>query len=481
MAETLKEKTAKGLFWGGLNNGIQQVLNIVFGIFLARMLGQKDYGMIGMIIIFSSLSCALQEGGFISALIRRKNVTKRDYVSVFWTSSLMGFFFYCILFFAAPLIAAFYVIPELVPLSRFYFLGFFLSSLNVAPRAYLFRNMMVRENAIIGIVSLIVSGIIGIIMAANGFSYWGIAVQGNVYSLMITVLSFYFAGWYPSLSIDFTPVKEMFSFSSKLIITNIFNIINGNIFSVLLGKMYSVHEVGNYTQANKWNNMGSSFVSGMLGGIAQPVFSKTEGDKERQKKVFRKLMRFAALISFPAMFGLAFVSNEFIVILLTEKWLKSAQMMQMLCVAGAFSSISGLFANLIISRGHSNIYMWCTISICITQLLGAFVSAPYGIRCMIQLYVIITIVWIFVWHFFAKKEINLRLFEVLSDIMPYLILSIFFIGVASFLSDSINNIYLRFIFKVLFVAVSYSLSLWLLNSTIAKEMLLFITKREIKI
>ena len=113
MAETLKEKTAKGLFWGGLSNGIQQVLNLVFGIFLARLLSQSDYGMVGMLSIFSSIAAALQEGGFISALNRKKNVTEKDYNAVFWTSSLISLSFYIILFFCAPLISDFYGVPEL--------------------------------------------------------------------------------------------------------------------------------------------------------------------------------------------------------------------------------------------------------------------------------------------------------------------------------------------------------------------------------
>ena len=335
MAETLKEKTAKGLFWGGVSNGVQQVLNLVFGVFLARMLSQSDYGMVGMLTIFSALAGTLQEGGFISALNRKKDVSHKDYNAVFWTSVLVSLFCYLLLFFSAPLISNFYGEPELKPLARFVFIGFFITSLGIAPRAYLFRNMKVRENAIISFFSLFMSGIVGVGMAAMGFAYWGIATQTIVCVSVVTILSFYFSKWTPSLRIDFSPIKEIFGFSSKLIITGIFNVINSNVLSVILGKLYTPHEVGNYTQANKWNLMGCSLINGMMGSIAQPVFAKTDDDVVRQKMVLRKLLRFTAFVSFPAMFGLALVSKEFIVILLTEKWLESARMMQMLCVAGA--------------------------------------------------------------------------------------------------------------------------------------------------
>ena len=74
MAEqTLKEKTAKGLFWGGLSNGVQQVLNLVFGLMLARILDASDYGMVGMLAIFSAIASTIQESGFTAALqIKRK-------------------------------------------------------------------------------------------------------------------------------------------------------------------------------------------------------------------------------------------------------------------------------------------------------------------------------------------------------------------------------------------------------------------------
>jgi len=480
MAETLKEKTAKGLFWGGVSNGVQQVLNLVFGIFLARMLSQSDYGMVGMLTIFSAFAGALQEGGFISALNRKKDVSHNDYNAVFWTSVLVSAFCYLLLFLCAPLIANFYGEPKLEPLARFIFIGFFITSLGIAPRAYLFRNMMVRENAIISFSCVFLSGVAGVSMAACGFAFWGIATQTLVYVSVVTLLSFYFAKWKPSFHIDFSPIKEMIGFSSKLIITSIFNVINNNVFSVILGKLYTPHEVGNYTQASKWNYMGTTLINGMLGSIAQPVFAKTDDNPIRQKKVFRKLLRFTAFVSFPAMFGLALVAKEFIVILLTEKWLESAQIMQMLCVAGAFGSISGLFCSLIISRGKSTIYMWGCIVSCIVQFIAVISVASYGINRMIQLYVFINILFLFFWHHYAQKEIDISLWEVIKDISPYFILTTTLVIAATLLTEDISNLYLRFTLKVLFVAISYCMVLWGLGSTIFKESINFIRKRKIE-
>ena len=152
MSDTsLKEKTAKGLFWGGFSNGIQQLLNLGFGIVLARLLDASDYGMVGMLTIFSAIAAALQEGGFISALTNRKETLHKDYNAVFWFSLMCSTTIYILLFFAAPLIADFYDTPELIPLSRLSFLGFVISSMSIAPRAYLFKNLRIKDTTVISI------------------------------------------------------------------------------------------------------------------------------------------------------------------------------------------------------------------------------------------------------------------------------------------------------------------------------------------
>ena len=234
--QTLKEKTAKGLFWGGLSNGVQQVLNLLFGLILARILTASDYGMVGMLAIFSAIASTIQESGFTAALTNQKEIRHEDYNAVFWFSTLTGVLFYLILFFCAPLIADFYDKPELVGLSRVVFLGFLFGGLGIASNAYLFKSLMVKQKAKIDIIALICSGTVGVTLALNGFAYYGLAIQTTTYIGVGSLLKMYFAPWKPTIQIDFHPLKSMFGFSSKLILTNIFTQISNNVFSVVLGK-----------------------------------------------------------------------------------------------------------------------------------------------------------------------------------------------------------------------------------------------------
>lgn len=474
---SLKEKTAKGLFWGGFSNGAQQLLNLAFGIVLGRLLDASDYGMVGMLTIFSAIASALQEGGFVSALTNRKEVCHKDYNAVFWFSILCSITIYILLFFAAPLIADFYKIPELIPLSRFSFLGFVIASMSIAPRAYLFKNLKIKETTLISISSLGISGTVGILLAANGFAYWGMATQSITFVTVMTILNFYFSHWRPKLEFDLKPIREMIGFSSKLIITNIFNIINNNLFSVLLGKFYSAQEVGNFAQANKWNGMGHTLITGMINGIAQPVFTSVVDDRARQLAIFRKLLRFTAFISFPAMLGLSLVSKELIVITVGAKWLPSAYILQILCIWGAFIPIINLFSNLIISRGHSSIYMWNAICLSVLQLIAVCGMYPYGLEWMLRIFVIINISWLFVWFGFVRREIQLTLYAMLKDLSPYLLLSATLVIGTYYMTLPIENLYLSMAAKVALVAGFYALILWRLQSVIFRESIEFLLKK----
>ena len=177
------------------------------------------------------------------------------------------------------------------------------------------------------------------------------------------------------------------------------------------------------------------------------------------------------------MLGLSFVSKEFILITITDKWLASANILQLLCIWGAFIPICSLFSNLIISRGRSSIYMINTITLSILQLITACIIYPYGINWMLRIFVSINILWLFVWFFFARREISLTLKDMIKDISPYLLLSVALIILAYYVTLPITNIYLNFIAKIIIAAGGYGLVLWKMKSVIFRECINFILRK----
>ena len=189
------------------------------------------------------------------------------------------------------------------------------------------------------------------------------------------------------------------------------------------------------------------------------------------------MLRFTSFVSFPVMFGLCLVSRELIVIAITEKWLASAHILSVLCIWGAFVPINYLFTNLIISRGHSNVYMWSTIALCLTLLIAVICAYPFGFEWMLRMFVGINIAWLVVWFWYVHKEIGLKFIDMLKDLSPYLLLSAALTIGSHFLLAGISNIYLSFLLKVIFVAVCYVSILWVAGSVILKESMNFVIGR----
>lgn len=486
-SQSLKEKTAKGFIWAAFNNGAQQVLNLIIGIFLGRLLSPADYGMAGLLQIFTLIASALQESGFIAGLANRKEVRHEDYNAVFWFSICISAIIYVILFFLAPYITLFYEksdltgingLSDLTPLARYTFLGFFIASFGIAHRAHLFRTLQVKKHAIVSIVSLTLSGITGITMAYYGYAYWGIATQGLVFVASNDIMFWWMSGWRPTFNFSFKPLKEMFGFSSKLLITNITIHINNNILTVILGRFYSIHEVGLFNQANKWNSMGYSTVNGMVSGVAQPVLRNVIDDQERQKRVFRKMLRFTAFVCFPAMFGLSLVATELISITITDKWIESAKLLQMLCIGGAFIPLQTLFTNLIISEGRSDTFLYSTATLGILQIITALFCHSYGLQTMIVAYVCINIIWLFVWHYLAHSRIRLTLFETVKDILPFAFIAGIVMLITAMVASYVPNIWMRFITKIILAAALYCGVMWISGSSTFKESMEYIFKKK---
>lgn len=479
-AESLKQKTAKGLLWGGISNGGQQLLNALFGIFLARLLSPADYGMVGMLTIFSLIAVSLQESGFISALNRKKDARQEDYNAVFWFNVMCSTTVYIVLFFLSPLIAAWFRQPVLVPLARLMFLSFVISSFATTPRAWLFRNLRVKQTAIITMVALVASGVTGVTLAWNGFAYWGIAWQNITYCLFITIGSWMAAEWRPTFHLDFRPLRGMIGFSSKLLATNIFTHINNNLFSLFFGRLYGERMVGYYNQANKWTGMGYNTLTGMVWSVTQPLFARLSyDDPQRMREVFRKMLRFTCFLSFPSLFGLGLIAPEFITIAITDKWLPSAQLMQLLCVGGAFMPVASLYSNFLISQGKSNVFMYNTMAQCLVQMLFMVALYPYGVEAMVVAYVVVNILWVFAWHFFVRRTMTLTLVESLRDMFPFMVLSLLAMAAAWGASLLVEgHVALSLLVKVVVATVTYLALMWMFGAAILKECFAYLRHRK---
>ncbi len=442
--------------WGGLNSGIQQLVGLAFGIVLGRLLSPSDYGMMAMISIFSLVATALQDSGFRTALTNIEHPKHEDYNSVFWFNIIMASSLYVILFLAAPLIGEYYHTPRVVPLCRYAFLSIVIASFGTAQSAYLFKHLRAKQQAEAGALAVILSSLTGVGMAFAGMAYWSLATQGLVYVGINTLLQWHFSPWRPSIhGITFAPVRRMFRFSCKILATTIMTHVNNNVLNILLGHYFTPRDTGNYNQAYQWNTKCYSLVQSMVAQVAQPVLVSLNGEESRQKDVFRKMMRFTAFITFPLLFGFGLVAKEFIVTAIGEKWLASAQLIQILCLSGAAMPLSTLFSNMIISKGKSGTFFWCTFTLGLVQIATMIIIWPMGIRIMVIAYTLLNTSWLLVWLFFVRRLIGYGYWMFFCDVMPFALAAAGVMGVAYVATMPLSNMIALLITRFVIAVVLY--------------------------
>ena len=444
------------MLWGGLNSGIQQLVGLAFGIVLGRLLSPSDYGMMAMISIFSLVATALQDSGFRTALTNIEHPKHEDYNSVFWFNIIMASSLYVILFLAAPLIGEYYHTPRVVPLCRYAFLSIVIASFGTAQSAYLFKHLRAKQQAEAGALAVILSSMTGVGMAFAGMAYWSLATQGLVYVGINTLLQWHFSPWRPSIhGITFAPVRRMFRFSCKILATTIMTHVNNNVLNILLGHYFTPRDTGNYNQAYQWNTKCYSLVQSMVAQVAQPVLVSLNGEEGRQKDVFRKMMRFTAFITFPLLFGFGLVAKEFIVTAIGEKWLASAQLIQILCISGATMPLSTLFSNMIISKGRSGTFFWCTFTLGLVQIATMIMIWPMGIRTMVIAYTLLNTSWLLVWLFFVRRLIGYGYWMFFCDVMPFALAAAGVMGVAYVATMPLSNLIALLISRFIIAVVLY--------------------------
>ena len=477
--ENLKDKTAKGLMWGAINNGTMQVLNLLIGIIILRQITPEDTGLVGLLAIFTAIAGNLQSSGFSTALINEKQPTAQQYNSVFWFNILMGGLLYVILFCSAPLIAWFFHQPRLINLSRFIFLSFFISSFGISTNAYMVKNMMNREITIVNLTALVISGSVAILMAINDMAYWSLAWQQVVNSTILIIGRFYYVKWKPSINFTFDYIRQTFSFSMKILVTMIVNTVNQNMLTVIFGRLFrDARVVGNFFQAYKWDSMAFQTVGGMVGQVAQPVLVSVRDEKDREQQIFRKMLRFTSFLSFPALFGLALVAREFILCTIGWKWIECVPLLQILCISGAFMPVYTLYQNLIISHGRSDINMWLNIGQIALQLGVILAFYQQGITTMVMAYTTFNILWLLMWMIFAKRIIGLRIVDTAKDMLPFVLCGGVVMLITYYSTRMIANIYLLLTVRVVIAAALYYGVMRLLNVVILRECLQYIFKKK---
>ncbi len=408
MAKDLKSKMLNAFTWTTIDRFGQQIIQFVIGVILARLLSTEDYALIGMIIIFIALSTVLVDGGFGQALIKKQDANQKDFNTIFYFNIFVSALLYSILFLTAPLVASFYNEPKLTSILRVLSLVTLLHSVSFIQYVNLIKQLKFRDLAIINIISVIVSGTIGILMAFNGFGVWALVAQQLSAQIIKTILYPTFVRWMPKLQFSFSVIKEFWNFSIPLLSTSILNVLFNNVYFVLLGKYYP-KTVGYFYMANKYSETVNFTSQQILQQSTYPLLVQVQDDNERLIRIHSQLTKTISLLFFPLVFILVVVAKPLIITLITEKWLASVILFQLLLTANLFTPLYVLNINVLNSRGLTKNTFNIEIIKKALIVLSILLCFPYGIEIMLIGFIVANYSTYFLSMFHIRKHLNYKI------------------------------------------------------------------------
>lgn len=476
MPTDLRSKTTHGVFWSAVERYSVQGVQFLLQLVIARLLTPYDYGLIGMLAIFMSLSQVFIDGGFSNALIQKKDRNNDDYCTVFYINLGISIFAYILLFFAAPYIANFYEQPLLTSITRVYSLNLIINSLVAVNKVKLVVAVDFKTQSKISLGAAIISGGIGIACAYYGLGVWSLVVQMILSSLINVLLSYYYVRWFPKLVFSVESFRGLFKFGSKLLVASIISSIYSNLYNLVIGKRFSSATLGLYTRAQQFSSFAGTNVSGILQRVSFPVLSEIQDDNERLICAYKKYIKVSTWAAFPMILGLCGVSKPLILVLLTDKWLACVPFLQILCFAVLWDCVTLVNLNLLYVKGRSDWVLKLEVIKKIIAFAILFISLFFDMYIICLGQALYSIIALYLNTYYTKRLFNYGFFEQIREIFPQLILSLIMMAACLFLSEIISSPVLGLCVSFLAGVMIYWAGSWLLHLYGYQEVCLMMKK-----
>ena len=345
------------MFWKLLERFGVQGVQFVLQIILARLLTPEHYGVLSIMLIFTSLANVFIQSGFNTALIQNKDVSEEDYSSVFWVTLGISGILYCVMYFTAPLIAAFYDMPDIVTPFRVLSLMLFPGALNSIQLAKVSREMNFKKVFTSNVGGVLVSGIVGIVLAYKGAGIWALVFQTLLNIACACLVMLFTVKWKPRFVCNIARIKVLFAFGWKLLVSGLLDTLHQDLSSLVIGKKYSSDTLGFYNRGKQFPQFIISAVNGSVQSVLLPAMSERQEHKGQVKQMMRTAVMVSSYLVFPMMAGLAGVARPLVKLLLTDKWLDCVPYLQIFCFSFAFYPIHTSNLQAINAMGRSDIFL----------------------------------------------------------------------------------------------------------------------------
>lgn len=355
----IRKKAASAMVWTAFQKYSTMIISFISGIILARLLTPHDYGCIGMLAIFMSLSDTFIDAGFGSALIQKKNPTQQDYSTIFWWNIMMAFILYGVLYFSAPVIARFYDIPLLCPVLRVQAIVLFIHALNIIQRNQLKKKLNFKLLSKITVLTSIVSLSVTILMAYNGYGVWSLVAQNIITAAIPSIVFWFYVRWRPIRVFSWISFKELFSFGGYMFLTNLVNTFCSKLNGLLIGRLYSPATLGYYSKAMSTESLASHSISNVITQVTYPLYASAQDNLNTLASMIKRITSTIAYLTFPLMFILILVAKPLFVLLYSDRWIESVPYFQVLCIVGISACLQAVNTQSLAAIGKSRLmFLW---------------------------------------------------------------------------------------------------------------------------
>ena len=458
MPESLGHKVINGTIWATIDRIGTMALQFIVNLILARLLMPEDFGYIGMLAIFISVSQTLVDGGFGSALIQKKEPTQTDYSTIFYWNLIFSVILYAILYISAPYVAYFFKLPLLGKILRVLGLTLIVNSFIIVQNNRLRKQLAFRRIAIINISSYIIAAIIAIWLAYKGFGVWSLVVLQIMYGVFQNCLLWGIVRWFPDLTFSFDSLKKLFGFGGYLLAANILQVICQNMQGIIIGRKFSAAQMGFYSQAKKLDDVSSNALPNIIVQVIYPVYSQFQNDKQKLQKLLGMSIRIISFFIFPLMLLLILIAEPLIVFLYGEKWLTCAPYFQVLCVGGIFVCLQNINYYAVAAVGKSDalfrwsFYKWGVL------LAVLLVGSHWGMSGILWGMVLSSINIYVVNAALAFKHVGYTLSRQVRDFITVLIIAILsFVGAYLFKvwMPNVHFIFVALLFTAIYLTLTW--------------------------
>lgn len=422
---SLKEKTLSSLIWKLVERGGNQIILLAVQIVMARLLAPEEFGMLAIMLVFVNIGNVLVQSGLNTALIQSPDATDDDFSTVFWLSLGMSVVLYAATFFVAVPIAAFYDSPAIVWPLRGLSLVFLVNAYNATQVAKVSRELAFKKIAIATLISVFVSGGIGIFLARNGAGLWSLVAQQLSYQVVNCIALAFQVDWKPRPVFSWQRARTMFSFGWKLLVSGLIDTGYQSLSDLVIGKQFNTTNLGYVSQGKKYPHALGSMLDGAIQPVMLSAVSRVQNDVSYVKRLVRRALKTSSFLIIPAMTAFALMAEPIVAVLLGEKWLVSVPFLRMYCFVYSLLPIHTSNLQALNGMGRSDLFLRLEI---VKKVIGisvlAFTAFVLGdITMMVAGYMLTGLLSTFINAYPNKKVIGYSYSEQIKDIMPSVAMS----------------------------------------------------------